>query len=157
MQKYKKPLFTEKQLGVNPCLQTLIIPVIKLEDTQFFKKDEDILTYAEYEVESEKSTKFYVSSSRRKLVNGLSGMSSKLFLWIMQELDYNKDYLWINKERFMDECNVGSLNTFKTAITDLHKNNIIQPTVIKEVYWINPSMFFQGSRVKKFPKNIKMM
>jgi hypothetical protein len=154
MQKYKKPVFKEEDLGNNPCVIPLTIPIIKWENTGIFKKEEEMLLFATYDIEVDKSTKLYISSRRRKLINNLGGTSSKLLLWIMQELESNKDYLWVNKMRFMEECNIASNNTFLGAITELQKYNFIQPSVIKKVYWINPDIFFLGSRVKKYPNNI---
>ena len=79
----------------------------------------------------------------------LSSRARDLFLWITYELDSGKDFLWINKVRYMKECTV-SLNTYKESILDLTTAGVITPTVYHDTYWINPLFFFNGDRIKKY-------
>jgi hypothetical protein len=46
------------------------------------------------------------------------------------------------------------LNTVKTALGELQSCKIILPTEIKDVYFIDPSLFFSGSRLRCFEENV---
>lgn len=153
MQKYRKPIINEEDLGINPCTIPLQIPIVRWVSKSFqVDLDGDVLNDV-YDIEIDKHVKLYQTSERRKLVMQISNSSNKLLTWIMYELTTNKDWIWVNKKRFMEETGM-SYNTYKLSITELHKYNLIQPTIQQDVYWINPHFFFPGNRVKKYPKNI---
>ena len=155
MQKYQKPKFTYKDLGKNPCVSSLEVPVKTLVMKHQFQQDKDdnTLVNVEIQVEALHFSRIYVTSERRKLVSALSMSAKELYLWIMYEIETGEDALWINKDRFMEENNT-SLNTFKKAVEELVRYAFIAYTIVKEVYWINPDFFFKGDRMKKYPKNI---
>ena len=153
MQKYKKPLFTEADLGINPHINTLLIPVVKWEDVTSFKKDEEIFNFNTYDIEVEKKVSIYKSKERRLLYNKLKPTTCKLYLWIQQETKDNKDYLWINKERYIEETET-TYKTYKQSVDELVAYCVITPTNTRDVYWLNPSLFFSGNRLKKYPNNI---
>ena len=152
MQKYSKPKFNYKDLGINPCTISLQIPVnIVTVPYQYQRdKDDDMLVNVQLELERTEYSKLYTSSERRKLISSLSTASKELYLWLMFEIKYGEDALWINKNRFMIE-NRTSVNTYKKAVEELAKYAFIAYTVIKDVYWINPDFFFKGDRLKKYP------
>ena len=156
MQKYKKPKFDVKTLGVNPCVNSgFVIPVNKLEFVDQYKLEADgTFLPLKLEVEAIPYSKIYVTSDRRLIISNLSPSTKELFLWILYEIESGKDYLWINKDRFMLE-NHTSLNTYKKALDELIRYALLAFTVVKDVYWINPDFFFKGDRVSKYPKNIK--
>ena len=151
MQKYKKPKFDYRDLGINPCRNNLKIPVAYLEFKDSFQVDEqgDWLN-TKKRVDNSPNCKLYTSSLNRKLVSKLSPCGKELYLWIMYEIEVGKEALWINRDRYLEE-NETSINTYKKAIEELIKNAIIAYTVVKDVYWINPSYFFSGDRLKMYP------
>lgn len=100
--------------------------------------------------ERESFTKLFINSSRRIHMMQLPPRALSLFLFIAYELTTGVDWLWINKGRYMDESEM-SLNTYKEAIKDLVRENVITPTVFLDTYWINPLLFFAGNRLKKYP------
>ena len=154
MQKYSKPKYDYKLLGINPFSISLEIKVKELELLNAYKKvDDDWLPIAN-EVEDTAFTKMFISAERRIIVSNLTPSAKELYLWIMFEIDAGKDALWINKERFMLE-NHTSINTFKKALEDLIRYAIISQTVVQGVYWFNPDFFFRGDRIKKYSKNLK--
>ncbi len=156
MQKYKSPTIDATKFVVNPFSYTLEIPVVKMDDTSKFVKNSDgELYFAENTFEYEKSIKVYVSSARRKVINQLSPNASKLLHWVEQELDYNKDYFWLNKARYMDETGV-AYNTYKKSVGELQQYGFISLSVVTDVFWINPHFFFFGNRIGKYPKSIKI-
>lgn len=155
MQKYTKPKFDIKKLGINPCTSSLVIPVNELAFKDQYRKEDGMLINALAEVEATPFTKLFVTAERRKLVAALNSSAKELYLWLLYEVNVSEDALWINKERFMEENNT-SLNTYKKAVEELIRYAFIAYTVIKDVYWINPDFFFRGDRIKKYPKNIQL-
>ena len=158
MSKYKKPVFIESQLGNNPFVKTLVIPVYTLVFEQQFKKDKDgDFLPVKKKVDYNSIAKLYNSSSNRLHINQLPISSKELLLWIIFELEAGKDYIWINKKRYMEEVKIKSINTYKSAIAGLlHEDfRLLKPTIIEDVYHINPEFFFCGDRVGKYPNNIK--
>ena len=154
MQKYSKPKYDYKTLGINPFSISLEVKVKELELLNAYKKDGDEWLPVTNEVEDTPFTKMFITAERRIIVSNLSPAAKELYLWIMFEIDAGKDALWINKERYMLE-NHTSINTYKKALEDLIRYAIISQTVVQGVYWFNPDFFFRGDRIKKYPKNLK--
>ncbi len=154
MQKYSKPKYDYKTLGINPFSLSLEIKVKELELLNAYKKEGDNWMPVTNEIEDTPFTKMFITAERRIIVSNLSPAAKELYLWIMFEIDAGKDALWINKERYMLE-NHTSINTYKKALEDLIRYAIISQTVVQGVYWFNPDFFFRGDRIKKYPKNLK--
>lgn len=154
MQKYSKPKYDYKTLGINPFSLSLEIKVKELELLNAYKKEGDDWMPVTNEIEDTPFTKMFITAERRIIVSNLSPAAKELYLWIMFEIDAGKDALWINKERYMLE-NHTSINTYKKALEDLIRYAIISQTVVQGVYWFNPDFFFRGDRIKKYPKNLK--
>jgi len=150
----KKPQFSEESLGVNPFVNDLEILVREIEFKNQYKKSDDILLPVTQDIEYTEYTKLYSSSERRQITNNLTLRAKEMFLWLMYELEAGKDYIWINKVRYMNELQIKSVNTFKEAIENLTRYGYITPTIIKDVYWINPDLFFRGDRVKKYKNKL---
>lgn len=155
MNKYKKPEFTVEKLGKNPFLINLVIPVRKEVVPNKWMKDDGIIVPLEIEMEIDEYCKIYIDAKRRKDINKLSARAKDLFVWILYTIETNKDHLWLNKKRYMDECNVKSINTYKDALNEMIAGGMLSKTIVTDVMWINPDYFFKGSRVNEFPKNIK--
>lgn len=150
-----KPTIEQDKLGINPFLSNLKIPVHAVKMAGQYKKDKDgILLPLEVDLESDSSCRVYVDASRRRQMITLSARSKDLLLWVIYETDAGKEWIWVNYKRYMSECNVSSYNTYKKAIRDLVGKNFIQMTIVQHVYWINPHLFFNGSRVNRFPENV---
>ena len=151
-----RPKFNEELLGDNPFALKLQIQVNIKEFHDQYKKDKDgdwIPVFSE--LEADKACKVYVDSERRLRVNKLSPRSKELLMWLFYEVKSGQDYLWLNRVRYMDENNISSPNTYRTALNELITGGFITRTVVNAVYWINPSIFFNGSRIRKFPNSIK--
>jgi hypothetical protein len=154
-----KPDIDEGTLGINPFIGNLkiIASVVKSEDRYKLhdkNSSEPIFEYANYEFEYTPYCKVFSDSKRRLHVNKLTTRAKDLLLWLMMEIDKNKDYIWINKERYMSECGVNSMNTYRAAIGDLVEYGFITRTKEMNTYWINPNYFFNGNRLTKYPDNI---
>lgn len=155
MKKTKKPIIDESKLGVNLFLRHLKIPINKVTLNGQYKPDKDgDWLPVEVELEKDASCKVYVDSNRRKMMVVLSSRAKDLLLWLIYEVESGKDWLWINKDRYMTECNIKAYNTYKDARNELIQNSFLQATTTQGVYFINPHFFFNGSRINNFPKNV---
>ncbi len=158
MSKYKKPVFIESQLGANPFVKKLVIPVYTLVFEHQFKKDKDgDFLPVKKKVDYNSVVKIYNQAERRIKIGKLPLNSKELLLWLIYELEAGKDYIWINKKRYMEEVKIKSINTYKSALSGLlHEDaDLLKSTIIEDVYHINPDYFFCGDRVGKYPNNIK--
>jgi hypothetical protein len=102
-----------------------------------------------HHVEAETYTKVFTRSAYRLHIMALSSRAKDLYLWLIYEVENGDDHLVLNKKRYMEEASV-STTTLKGAIQDLHRMLILSPTVVENVYWINPLFFFKGSRIEKY-------
>lgn len=158
MNKYSKPKFNESDLGVNPFTSNLVIRVNKrvFKNTYSKVNGEEKLKVAD--VEYDKFCKVFTDKPRREQMNALSARGKELLFWLMYQITSGKDYIWINRDMYMDELGISSENTFLTAVKDLIYHGIIGKTVVgKDVYWINPDIFFKGDRVYKFKDKLEFM
>lgn len=151
-----KPNYNEAMLGINPFLDHLVIEVNSFEFKHQYKKDKDgDLLPVVGEVEAERKTSLYVASEKRLRANKLSPRAKELYLWLLYEADNGKDYLWLNRVRYMKENDINSPTTYRSAINELISNGFVSRTVVGAVYWLNPALFFNGNRIVKFPKNLE--
>jgi len=132
-------------LGVNPFLSNFEILAVKSNNTEY-----SVI------VEQDKKVNVYVEDVYRKTVAELTNNGKSLFLYIMYKLESNKDYITINKDKYMIENNITSLNTFKSSVSELKRLAIISDVATKKwTYWINPRFFFNGNRAEKFSNHVK--
>ena len=155
MTRAKRPTINEEKLKNNPLVkEDFQIIINKMIDEKSFKREEDILVHNDYQMEKETVTKIYTNPLYRRHISSLSSRAKSLFLWIMYEIESGKDFIWINKSRYMEENNLSSINTYKESIIDLTVPNIICPTIYPDVYWINPRYFFSGNRMTKYKDHL---
>lgn len=158
MNKEVRPIIDDNKLGKNPLANDFEIKASQLVFKDSFKKDNNDWLHATNIVEQDKSTKVYIKSEYRKIISNLTAGSKSLFLWLIYEADNNKDYIWINKTRYMEENSITSINTYKKAVNELVRYCVIYPMLGKRnVYWINPRLMFNGNRITKYPDNIKIV
>lgn len=155
MNEVKKPEIDIEKLGVNPFLSNLVIPVSAVTMAGQWKRDKDgIMLPVEVDLDRDDMCRVYVGSGRRKQMAGLSARAKDLLLWVIYETETGCDYLWVNYRRYMKENGVKSYNTYITAVRELVGHSFIQLTIVQHVYWINPHLFFNGSRINKFPDKV---
>ena len=149
-------LTKSEDIGYNPMVNDeFIILVNKVVAKNSYKiGNEGELIPVEVNMESEAFTKVYTKAEYRIYVANLSDCALRLWVHLVFECDSGEDVIKINTNRYMKENHIKSINTYKTAIKELHRYLFICPSVIKGVYWINPRLFFAGSRVNKYPKNV---
>lgn len=162
MSKYDKPSFDEDDLGENVFLDKLEIVVHRVKSSDKYKihdaagGEEAIYELANYDYEAVPYCKIFADAERRLKMVSLAPRAKDLLLWIMYECKVGKDYIWVNKVRYMEENGIGSINTYRTALNELIKKKYIGLTVVSDTYWINPTFFFNGNRIKAFPDNVKV-
>lgn len=149
-----KPKVEEGDMVGNPLTADGFKIIIKKQVKNHRGKGGEIVP-VEVELEQEKYVKLYVEADKRKIIGNLCAPARGLFFWIMYELDYGKDWLWINKARFMEETGVNSINTYKAAIKELVGRKLLAVSLIKDVFWINPKFFFCGSRINKYKEFVE--
>lgn len=155
---YIRPIIDESKFISNPLAGAdFKILINKLTDNNTFVNDGENWLPNELSLEKETITKLYVKAENRLIISKLSSKAQRLYIWLTYELEYSKDYLWINRKRYMSENDISSINTFKDAVEELCRYLIIYPTLEgkKDFYWINPRLFFCGDRVKKYPNHVK--
>lgn len=146
-----KPDSSKLDMLLNPLLGLdFRVRVTKIYSKGEFRMDGNVKKLVEKQYEVDKSCKLYVTSAHRQLVLGLGNSAKSLFLFIGYELDSGKDYVWIPKQRYMRECGVTSVNTVKLGLSELIDKNFITASSVKDVYWINPRLLFNGSRINKY-------
>ena len=154
----KKEEFKEEELGINPFIYTLVIPVTKVVSNVDFTFDgeEGIMHNKSFYVERTKKVSLYKCESCMDNIIGLSDKALRLYTWVLLHLIPGKDYIQLNQEYYMRKNNVKSINTYKSAITELSRYAFIsQVPGYKSIYWINPNIYFSGNRLNKFPNNIE--
>lgn len=145
----KKKDINEEELGINPFVGPLSIPVRKMTSRDF--KEDGSPVFRTYDWELTQSTKFYLNSEVRRGLSRLSGTGSQLLLWVMQKLENGKDYIWISRETCMRELGINSTNTYRAAVKSLCDGSFLAPIfMMPDVYFINPQVFFNGNRAKRF-------
>lgn len=158
MSKYIKPEVNELELGLNPFLTSLVVPVNRVvgKNGDAFKQDGDNWYKGDFEFDADVYCKVFSDSKRRLKMVLLTPRGKDLLLWLIYEADKGKDWLWLNKDRYMEENNISSMNTYRGAVNDLIKNGYMTKTIVTDVYWLNPMFFFNGNRIKAFPDNVKV-
>lgn len=151
--------FNESVLGINPLSVKLEIPVRFVNrKRKMYSVDEnsaDVISAGgelntSYMIESYNPIKLFCSKESRAITLGLSYRALQMMLWIGYRLNSAKDYAVINKDEFMKEVDV-SRPTMTAALTELVRKQVIGVTMYENIFWINPSVFYKGSRMVKFP------
>lgn len=162
MSKYKdKPNIKIEEMGVNPYRGTFEIVVNLVKSSDKYKVwdkamgEDAIYELANFEHEAVPYTKVFNDSRRRLAMVKLSPRTKDLYLWIIYEAEKNKEFLWINKVRYMEESEVTAINTYRGAVNELIKKGFMIRSTFMDTYWLNPDYFFNGDRVKKFPEEVK--
>ena len=149
---YKKPPCDPSEFGVNPFISSLIIEAKEIVNPGKFVFENGKYEQSTSIIEVELASRVYIRTDKRKYITALPPNAKALLFWIVYELEYNQDYLWINGKRYMEESKT-SLNTYKAALKELSFAGIITPVAFcKEHYWINPWYIYLGNRIEQYEK-----
>lgn len=122
-------------------------------------KGKDIMIQSMYLSEAEEFAKIYINSAHRQIMAGLSSAARCLLVWLIYELESGKDWIWVNRNRFVKEHGYSDDRTYRNAVEDLMRYGIIAMVGggMNDVFWINPRFFFFGDRKMKYKKYIKVV
>lgn len=73
----------------------------------------------------------------------------KLSLYIMNDLEYKDSYVYLRCTEVCKDLGWNSRSTFYKALKGLIEANVIAKSEIANLYYVNPNMVFNGSRIKK--------
>ena len=140
----------------NPLAVSLKIDATKVTDKNKFRIDDEGIKHpVEYLIERERNVKIYYFPGAKDIIGNLSAQAQRLYLFILYHMEPGQDYIYLNKVLYMAQNKIKSVNTFKDAIKELSRYCFVSLSVdYKDVYWINPMLFFCGSRIVKYPDKV---
>lgn len=148
---YRKALLRDK---LNPLAKSLVIKKKNLSVPLETEVSEDGSVIRQYRlIEYNSSVKIYSSPHLREVVMSLTPSACVLFNWIPYLLRDGEDYVYINKKRALKEVGISD-KTFRNNMQELYDKELLLSTEQKNIYWFNPSYFFKGDRLKKYPEKI---
>lgn len=158
MNKKSKEDAIEARLPDNPFLSTLVIPATsRLSFEEFLEADKEGFRGPKPQLlDRSPHVKFFLDSDALPVVNMLSECAKSLFIYILTQMRYAKDYVKIDAKAYGAVTGVRSRTTLAKAKSELYRLRFIEPTAVRSIYFINPAYFFCGSRTRKFRKNTKV-
>jgi len=152
----KRQVIDKDKIGSNPFKNQIAIQATKVVENSTFVYDEkgEPVPVTKL-IEKQKSTKIYHCTGCKERVYNLSPGAKSLYLYVLYNLKVNVDWIHINREWYMEKNNVKSINTYKDAMKDLCRYEFLCTTPeYKDVFWINPVLFFSGNRIKKYADKV---
>lgn len=153
-----KPEIDEDKLGLNPMIDEegyeFTFPVGKgaYDVTNKFELPDK----KEYMYEKTPFTKVYEVAGLKDMTSGLPVRAKEMLLHIVLHIESSKDWIWINRKKYMEDNGIKSVNTYKTAYEQLSCKRYICPHVkIKDLFWVNPKNVFKGNRIAKYPNSVR--
>ena len=141
----------------NPFSENLVIRVRKKE-SGWHKDVDDMWMPNEVELDSDDSYKTFCGREHRIARAELQYRALQLWDWIMQTIAYGEDVVWVDVPRYMRECRIKDSKTYRNAVVELGvRRFIIGVPGMRNCFFINPSMGFKGSRIKKYPGKLNFV
>ncbi len=146
----------ESKLILNPFVNNLQIEATKLTDLNKFVADADgTMLPVTTLIEKRQNTKIFYCTACKDMVYNLSPGAKSLYLYVLYNLESGQDWIQVNVQWYMTKNGVKSINTYKEAMKELCRYLFLSQTVdYKDVYWINPMLFFSGNRIAKYPDKV---
>lgn len=146
----------------NPFVTDLKIPVTRtIAPNQYtfvvdMDDSEKVGTYTKtgFYIDKVQSSRVYYTANAKEKIYKLSDKAQRLYLYLLYNLPKSKPYVQINKQNYMVKNEVKSRITYSNAIKELIAEGFITGTQYKTVYWINPTLFTSGNRLKIYPNNL---
>lgn len=132
----------------NLSIQRKVVETKDIQDGIIVRQPDTLTTSVI--VEDMPYTRVYNPAGYRLHINSLSPNAKSVYLWFVYELESNYEWLYLNKRRYKLECG-GTWNDLQSGLIELSHAGIINPSIVKDVYWINPRFFFNGNRLNKYP------
>lgn len=150
-------IINENTDNINPFVDSnFVVPVTEIVEKNKFHIVEGIRAISSYKIEYQKYTKVYNFSGSKELKYALSDKAFRLYVYIQDHLEAGEDFVIINPDYYCRKNKIKSVGTLYKAITELKDKFIIRRKDIQNAYWINPAIFFCGSRLAKYPDKLKI-
>lgn len=152
--------------AVNPFLEGFKIPIVVLSkyesrvDPSSIRVEENVVVATgsadtvrrSYVQEKDRKINLYFENDGvdlRPVFSRLSKEGRLLFDYILFYcLREDKLYCHIDSQEFMKTYNIASRTTVLNCKKNLIDNGFVSATSVKNWYWINPKLFFRGTRSK---------
>jgi hypothetical protein len=108
-------------------------------------EEKGLLLAIKQKVDKEEFVKIY--RSQIQLLFNLSSSAIKVFGYIMESLEINKDLIILDIKEVCRYTGYKTRATIYKALIELLENKFIARTSKPNVYFINPAIFFNGNRI----------
>lgn len=115
--------------------------IVNMKDYKI--ENDELFLISKKEVETEDFIKVFTKNLR--ILFDLTPAAIKLFCYLATEVKY-EDKVYLNKVECLEYTGFKKSTLFK-AIKELKENNIIADTNAVSWYYINPAIFYKGSRI----------
>jgi hypothetical protein len=140
----------------NPYMPNLIIPkrnrvVQAVSGTDWSLvntetgEEKGLLLAIRQKVDKQEFVKIY--KSQIQMLFNLSSSAFKLFGYLMESLEINKDLIMLDIKEACNYTGYKTRSTIYKALTELLDNQFIARTSKPNVFFINPAIFFNGNRL----------
>jgi hypothetical protein len=140
----------------NPFIDNLIVPYIKV----YYEQAHWEMTIGKkpisFEVEEEEYTRVYRNKGNFSILFKFSAGALKLYLWIVDNLPTNSQSIKLDEKKLIEELFECSERHFKRLKAELVDNAIIVHYKDNR-YWVNPTFFASGDRLKIYPECKKLV
>lgn len=138
----------------NPFVQALVIKAVwKLNIEHWDEETEGSRAVAKvHQIDRDDRASVY-TDGLLEWFKSLPSSSKDMFMYIATVLGWEKESVQLVEEKYCQEMGVARA-TFFAAKHELVNRLIIPKKSRKNMYWVNPSYLFKGSRTKVFPNNV---
>lgn len=145
-----QPIKQELELIPNPLAEHLKVKIKKRPIKNAIDQDGNPITI---EVEDFKAIKLFKAKSTKDAILQIkSSPTLRLYLLIIYNIQEKEDYIRLNPTLITKKLQI-SKSALRNAIKELSSLNFIAKSTTQDYYWINPQIFFFGSRKNKYPNN----
>lgn len=149
--------YNPEELKHSPWRSSLVVKCMKVTSNTSFRLDDGVMLNSVHIYDKQTKANLYQSKDIADILLLLGPTALRLFILIAQRLPHNQDYIQINKEYYYKRLGLKSNITWRAAIKELMRYQIILATHYDTVYWVNPSIVFNGDRAKFYPECTKVI
>lgn len=149
-------VINEDTLELSPFVGVLKFRAVRFRGSQY-KLDEGVMLPVSYVVDKQESCKLYRDMDINCMLMGLGYRALQLFNWVALTIEKDRDWVQINEDLFCKRAGIGSKKTFKAALNELIRYQVLLGTHYSTVYWVNPYYLFNGDRLKKYKNNVEVV
>ena len=107
-------------------------------------------------LESQEYARLFMSFENRNLLSSLSPRGTHLLFWLMNKVVKGHDLILIDRHQYMKDSNISRQETYMNAVADLVMAKVLNKAPrFTDLYFINPHIFFKGSRLMKYKSELK--